>query len=389
MKRLALILVFLPLLHQHLQAQGFIDILILTTPGGAAVGKGKTGVADATGAFAGHLNPAALAFLSNNEIVYHRAAWVPDWSGDLNYNFLAGRYHIEGFGTIGGHITYFDWGTQTARAENNNNLGEFSSYMLAVAVSYSAQISALSSLGANTKIIRQTLGYLTDGSHISTSFAFDLGYYRQQLFFSQLDFGLSLSNLGPEDDFKSPAPAIMRLGFKWQVVETEKHRLALFYDMSKPLVANHPSIDYDGDRLIGGYDKNGAYDGYSVYGAEGQHEEAHVDPWYLGIITSWYDDWLLGGDIDINGNNIIDDEEVGNKEMGSFRAEYETISHYVGIEYWLFDHLALRYGYMDEKRLGTKGRTFGIGLKYGGFRADIAYDPSLTTPRHISVNYAF
>ena len=58
-------------------------------------------------------------------------------------------------------------------------------------------------------------------------------------------------------------------------------------------------MDWDGDGLIGGYDKNGKESlNNNDYNKNGKMEIAHKDPLYKAIFTSWVDDWLLGGDID-------------------------------------------------------------------------------------------
>ncbi|GIS35996.1 MAG: hypothetical protein Ct9H90mP7_0040 [Candidatus Neomarinimicrobiota bacterium] len=58
-------------------------------------------------------------------------------------------------------------------------------------------------------------------------------------------------------------------------------------------------MDWDGDGLIGGYDKNGKESlKNNDYNKNGKMEIAHKDPLYKAIFTSWVDDWLLGGDID-------------------------------------------------------------------------------------------
>lgn len=385
-------------------------IFLLIAPGAAAGGTGEANVAATNDAYASYWNPAALAFLPKREVVYQRSAWLPNLVDDIDYNFLGVRYNIEGFGTIGGHIIYLDLGAQERRDADNNYLGDFSSYMMAAALSFGAKLSPLSSFGLNVKIIHQALSSGGTGSEkgngISTDFGFDIGYYRRNFIGDRVDFGATISNLGPKISFidvgqADPAPTNLKIGVKINLVRSQFNSLALIYDANKLLVANHPSIDFDGNMVIGGFDKNGLYDGIGAYSEDGDYEEAHSDPWYIGIFTSWYDDWLLGGDVDINGNNVIDtvatandDIELGNVSRGTFGSELDTFIHNIGIEYNYSTYFAVRAGFIYDKLGKLSNPTFGVGIDYGGYGFDFNYISGaeghpLTNTMRFSLNMAF
>ena len=382
MRRPTILLATVFVLHGVALAQSTASaIFLLIEPGAVPAGRGGTGVADATDAFASYWNPAALAFLPRREVVYERSRWLPHLVDDIYYHFFGLRYNLAELRTFGGHIIYLDLGEQERRDENNQDLGTFHSYMAALTLSYATKMSPLSSIGFNAKIIHQNLSNIGAGGEggegSSTDFAFDIAYYRRQIGFNRLDLGLTVSNMGPaitfiNEDQADPLPTNMKLGIKWHMFESEINRVSLLYEMNKLLIASYPNIDYDGNGIIGGYDADGAMSPSGDYGAGGERETHHTDPWYLALFTSWVDDWLFGGDVDRNGNGIIDEEEVGNQSDGSFRDELATITHNVGLEYWYGGYFAIRLGYIYDKLGRISFWTFGIGVHYGRVGLDVS-----------------
>lgn len=404
MKRLTLILASSLLLCGIVKSQSTASaIFLLIAPGASAGGAGEAQVAAATDAYASYWNPAALAFLPKRELVYQRAGWLPNLMDDMVYNFIGFRYNLPGVGTFGSHIIYLDLGEQQGMDEQGNPTGEFGSSMAAYAVSFGTKMSPLSSVGFNAKIIHQNLSQFgaggEEGKGVSTDFAFDISYYRQQLFSSRLDLGLTVSNIGPkivfiDDEQGDPAPTNLKAGIKWRMVETEYNRVSLLYDMNKLLVASHPSIDHDGNGQIGGYDSDGNPSSGGEYSEDGEWEQAHNDPWYLALVTSWFDDWHFGGDIDRNGNGWIDSTEVGNQKEAKFSDELDTITHNVGFEYWYLSYFAIRVGFIYDKLGKIWNPTFGAGIHYGPYGFDFGYiygeeGHPLTNTMRFSLNMAF
>ena len=403
MKRLTLILTAAILTHGAVQPQSASAIFLLIAPGAAAGGRGETGVADGTDAYASYWNPATLAFLPRFEWVGQGSNWLPNLADDMKYIFTAVRYNVPEVGTFGGHVIYLDLGTQMRMGENGEELGEFSSNMAAVTASFGTKMSPLSAVGFNVKLIHQNLSAFgaggEEGSGVSTDFAFDFAYYRRQFIFSRLDLGLAVSNIGPkiafiDEEQADPAPTNMKLGIKWRIIEAKHNRLALLYDINKLLVASYPSIDYDGDRFIGGFDADGSPSSGGEYGENGKWEQAHTDPWYLALVTSWFDDWRFDGDVDRSGNGIIDSTEVGNRDEATIMDELDTITHNIGIEYWYSTYFALRVGFIYDK-LGKIGNpTFGAGIHYGPYGFDFGYiygdeGHPLTNTMRFSLNIGF
>ncbi len=404
MKRLTRILTAVLLLCGVVQAQSTASaIFLLIAPGAAAGGAGEAQVAAATDAYASYWNPAALAFLPRREVVYQRADWLKNLANDMVYNFLGFRYNVPGIGTFGGHVIYLDLGTQMRTGEQGEPLGEFNSSMAAATVSFGTKMSPLSSVGFNVKLIHQNLSAIgagaEEGKGVSTDFAFDIAYYRRQFLFSRLDLGLAISNIGPkiafiDDEQADPPPTNMKLGIKWRLIETRYNRLSLLYDMNKLLVASYPSIDYDGNHEIGGFDADGNRSSGGEYSKNGRWEQTHTDPWYLALFTSWFDDWRFGGDVDRSGDGIIDSTEVGNRNEATIMDELDTITHNIGIEYWYSTYFAIRAGFIYDKLGKIWNPTFGAGIHYGPYGFDFGYiygdeGHPLTNTMRFSLNIGF
>ena len=429
-------------------------IFLLISPGARAGGMGEAQIAVANDATASYWNPAGLAFLSGNELSGMHVKWLPGLADDMTYDFLAYNQSLNDFGSIGGHIIYLDAGKQTRTDSEGNIEGTFSTYFTSAALSYSALLTRTSSIGLNAKILYQHLADRATGTEQgnpwSTDFGFDFGYLKRDAFNGLLDFATVLINVGPKISFidenqADPMPTTLKFGFNLHAVQQQHNKLNIVYDVSKLVVASYAAMDWDGDGWVGGYDESGRggfvngvpteTKGYE-YNQDGQIETTHSDPIYLAIFTSWVDDWLLGGDRDMenydrriggwdeNGNNtfqenqIVDGDtitvtirnfgdvgygaynldgklEVGNKNDRSIMNEINTLVHNVGIEYWYNDMFAIRGGYYYDFTGAIASPTFGFGLRFSNFGFDFGYtsakkdtDPLANTMRY-SLSYKF
>jgi len=396
------------------------SIFLLIAPSARAGGMGEAHVGLADDAYASYWNPAGLGFLEGTELALMHVNWLPNLADDMAYDFFAMRKSIPNLGTVGGHLIYLNLGEQTRTDEVGSELGKFSSYMFAFNLSYSTKINEYSAFGINAKVSYQ---HLTDqgagaeeGKGSSTDFGFDLGYMKKEFIFPKLTLGTTITNIGPKVSFIDPAqadpqPTNFTLGLNYKVLNSEYNKLSIVWDINKLLVASYPDMDWDGDGFIGGYDENGnETTKNSFYNTDGKQETAHTDPLYLALFTSWVDDWLIGGDIDMasagnladgviggwvwednNGNNKIDTDEgemvesdggkyneYGQKEVGSgddrsIKNELNQIVHNVGLEYWYSNAFAIRLGYIYDYNGKLFNPTMGIGLRYGGYGFDFGY----------------
>ncbi len=401
-------------------------IFLLISPGARAGGLGEAQVAVTDDAYASYWNPAGLGFLKGQELsLMYVPEWLPGFNlDDMYYSFAAYRKHYPYLGTIGGHIIFLSLGEQTRTDEAANYLGSFSSYMAALTISYSALLSNKSSFGLNAKIFHQ---HLTDlgaggekGKGYSTDFGFDIGYMHKEFLSPRLDLGVTVTNIGPKVSFIDPAqadpqPTNFTLGFNYRLIDQQFNKLNLIYDVDKLLVGSYAAMDWDGDGVIGGWDEHGhETTNNPIYNKDGQQETAYSDPIYFGIFTSWVDDWLLGGDRDIDGDGIIggrnwtdeDQDNVmdigefaeetsldsipfsspeygiynedGEKEKGtgddrSINDELKKLIHHFGLEYWYSEYFALRAGYYYDQEGKINNPTFGVGLRFAGYGFDFGF----------------
>lgn len=417
------------LLAANLQAVGEAGaIFLLIVPGAGPASTGEAQVAKADDAYASYFNPAGLAFLPGREVALMHVNWLPNLADDLYYEFAAYRHHVENLGTFGGHFVFLNLGEQIRTDENGNELDPFRSNMWALTGSFGTQITPSSAIGVSAKIFHQNLISVgtagESGKGKSTDFAFDLGYLFKA---RKFNLGASITNIGPKISFidadqADPAPTNMRLGVKWEAYNDGFNRLDLLFDMNKLLVASYPSMDWDDDGLIGGWDEKGHETPAGEYNKDGKNEKAHTDPWFKALVTSWLDDWYFGGDLDISGPDgvadgkiggyrwddangdgnvtenidgdtingpncpeceIFEDDEgiynaFGDKETGtgndrSFSTEIKEMVYNFGLEYWYTDYFAIRGGYIYDEEGKIKVPTFGAGIRFENYGFDFGY----------------
>ncbi len=412
-------------------------VFLLIAPGAGPAATGEAQVAKADDAYASYYNPAGLAFLPGSELALMHVNWLPSLADDLYYEFLAYRQEFSGLGVLGGHIVFLDLGEQTRTDEHGNVLGTFRSNMWALTTSFGTLLNNRSSIGVSAKIFHQNLSDIPvvgeSGSGKSTDFAFDVGYLWKS---DRINFGTSIANIGPkisfiDDNQADPAPTNMRLGIKYNVFKNEFNRLEVLFDMSKMLVASYPSMDWDGDGIIGGYDDSGHLSPGKEFNRKGQQESPHSDSWIKALVTSWLDDWYLGGDLDkggwytdqqsdnfiggylwddLDGNGkvyeysfttsegdqyeyvsgpncpecevFVNDDgkynEYGIKEKGTgnerkFSTELQEMIYNFGAEYWYTDNFVLRAGYIYDYEGKIQVPTFGAGIHLGPYGFDFGY----------------
>ncbi|MEM6336787.1 MAG: PorV/PorQ family protein, partial [Bacteroidota bacterium] len=86
-------------------------------PDSRSAAMGNTSVALAEDANAVFWNPAGLAFQKGVEGSITHSQWLPAFKSDLFFDYLAAKYHVEGLGTFGAHVTFFNLGENEARDE--------------------------------------------------------------------------------------------------------------------------------------------------------------------------------------------------------------------------------------------------------------------------------
>ena len=401
-------------------------IFLLISPGAAAQGTGEANVARVDDAYASYYNPASLAFQKKRSIAGMHVNWLKSLVPDLYYEYLGFSMPYGDIGGFGGHLIFLSLGEQSQTNEVGEYLGSFSSYMYALDLAYGTLLTQNSAIGLGFKIYHQKLADSgvggEEGKPYSTDFAFDISYLLKNE--NKYSFGFNIANIGPpisfiDEDQADPAPTNMRLGMFANLFEDEFTRFNMMIDMQKLLVAKYPSMDWDGDGLIGGGPESDVFTNSS-----GQNEAGYADPWYKAWATAWLDDWYYGGDIDwsddqqiggyywVDGytdgapNGEIDEFEIiksnteaaeacgeacegeaaysqwkdntSYKELGSgdsrkFSDEFKEVILNTGFEFWYTESFVLRAGYIYDEEGDIKAPTFGAGLRFGGYGFDFGY----------------
>lgn len=312
-------------------------------PDSRGAGMGNTGVAIADNAAAMYWNPAGFAFQSGNQVSITHSKWLPNFDTDLFYDYLVGKYTVEGIGTIGGHLTYLNLGEQVHTDPTGEELGTFTSYELAGGLSYGYQVNKNLGLGTGLRFIYSKLvppGTEVGGqeAQAGTSVAIDLsGLYRTDRFQianrnARFRFGANLSNLGPGIQYsdraqKDPLPTLLRFGWSYSMDLDEEgyNRVTLATDITKIMARSDTAGNTDGpfEALVSSWDSYKRHDGQGI------------------VELSLLEQFMVG----------------------------------TGLEYWYNDLFAVRGGYYreDPKNGDRQYITLGAGLRYNIFGVDFSY----------------
>lgn len=315
-------------------------------PDSRGAGMGNTGVAIADNASAMFWNPAGLAFQTGNQLSITHTNWLPNFNADLFYDYLAGKMYVDGIGTIAGHITYFDLGSQEQTDSDGNSQGTFRSYEIATGLSYGFKINENFAIGTGARFIFSKLvpAGLRVGNQTAkngTSVGLDLSaMYRSNEFIlldrkSSVNAGINLSNLGPavqysDDAQRDPLPTILRVGWAYtvQLDQDGYNSLTIANDFSK-IMARRDTTTLESMGALEALVKSWSTHYYEPVRGEG----------YVGVPLS------------------------------------EQIMMGVGAEYWYDKKFALRSGYYYESPSNGDRQflTFGAGLRYNIFGVDFSY----------------
>lgn len=352
MKRILFSLLILAIIpFSHIQAQVGITAVpfLQIEPDSRSTGMGNTGVAIADNASAIFWNPAGLAFQNQNQISLTHANWLPSFNADLFYDYLVGTYHVDGIGTIGGHLTFLNLGEQTRTDETGLELGRFNSFELSGGLSYGFRLSDNFALGTGLRFIYSSLA---DGSvsgqdiNPGSSVGLDLSaLYKTDPFIvanrqASFNAGFNLSNIGPGIQYtdnaqKDPLPTVMRVGwaYKMNIDGNGINTLTLSNDISKIMARN--------ERV----------------GSDSENPEFETMGSFEAIFNSW-------GSFDrFNGTETVSVNLAQQLMWG------------VGLEYWYDELFALRTGYYYEhpENGNREFITLGAGLRYNIFGVDFSY----------------
>ncbi len=311
---------------------------LLFQPSARSAGMGEAYIAIADGANATYYNPAALADDTNRHMSTTMYKPVPSLANDIFTSFGAYTQPVEGVGNLGFSLIYTSLGTQHRTDSQGQDLGEFTSFGLAVAVSYGTFIVKNVSVGTTMKFIHEKLASqgagIEKGKGAGTSFAGDLGFMWKAS--DRFTLAWVLRNVGPnitfiDADQADPLPQNFTIGIAHTAFQRGNSTLLFAADIYKPL----------------------------------------ADRGFFSFATGWNDR---------NGSEEVKD-----------------IDYHTGIE-WKYNlseesAFALRTGYFYDQDGGRKSPTFGLGLKYNWASFDLSYfaerDSALTNVFRFTGGFSF
>ncbi|HRE09489.1 MAG TPA: type IX secretion system outer membrane channel protein PorV [Ignavibacteria bacterium] len=308
---------------------------LLIGPNSLNSGMGETGTGMINDASAMFWNPAGLGFQKGAQVSITHSPWLPGLGlSDLFYDFLAGKYYLKKLkGTLGVSITYLNIGKIIQTDEFGNEIGNYQAFDGALAVGYGTKVSRDLGVGVVTRFIYSKLAVDPVAGEQGTGTAYDLSFdlsmlwrpskTKMKFLNNKFGLGVNLSNIGPkvtyvDNDQADPLPTNLRLGFAYDIYQSEYNNLTLTADFAKLLVK--------------------------------RRENGESDPVYKGIFTSF------GGGLD----NVM-----------------KSIQSSVGAEYWYGNPklIGLRGGffYEDPDRGKRKFITLGASIRYSMYGFDFSY----------------
>lgn len=354
MNRISLLLCALVLLAAALPARAQIGgaavVFLMIEPDSRAAGMGNAGVALADNANATFWNPAGLGFQRGAAVGITHSNWLPEFNANLYYEYAVGKYHREGLGTFGAHLTFFNLGKHDCIDDIGNPCGQFRSYDLAAGVSYGKQVTDNLSLGTGVRFIYSNLatGVEVSGggeAKAGVSVGVDLGLlYRTNPIDlggvpTTISAGFNLANMGPTIQYienRDPIPTNLRFGWATTFEFDEFNSITLVNDYTKSLYRiRRDSLDGELVRT--------------------------VDPFYKAIFTAW-------APISVNLNPESQEDA---RELSAL----DQLVIGAGAEYWYNKLFALRAGYFYENPYNGNREfiTLGAGIRYNIVGVDFSY----------------
>ena len=326
------------------------------TPDARAAALGDAGVAQTPDANATFWNASKLAFIEDDGgASLSVSPWLGDLTDDMFIAYATGFKKLEKGQTIAASLQYMNNGEIDLRDNGGNPLGNFNSRELALAGTYSRQLSSKLALGLTLKWIYSNLAGNNVGTGISikpaNTAAGDISLYYNDGFKDETTgkeftygLGLNFSNFGGKINYGGDdsyfIPTMLRLGGRVTISGNGIHKFNILADASKYMVPTPPFMEsyIDGSgstrtRVVQGRDMRNLSLMKGVFGS--------------------FSDAPDGGS-----------EELAEIALGG------------GVEYWYHNIFAARVGYFgqSQKKMGHSNVTFGLGAKFKKkFNVDFAY----------------
>ncbi len=313
---------------------------LLITPDSRSGAMGEAGVAIADDIWATYWNPAGYAFQKGSAVALTHADWLPAFNlGDVWIAHGVYKQPVEELdGVASLAITYLNLGEFARTTIDPTVLETFKGFEFALSAGYATKLTENLGIGINARYIRSQLSPFgtaeEQGRGVANGFSFDVAMlYKPQsvpIPFTDVDLGhrlslgFNVSNIGPKifyiDEAQAdPLPMNLRLGFAFDILQSEYNNFTLTSDVNRLLVR--------------------------------KFDDGTSDQFYKAFVTTW------------TGKTF--DEQV------------RLFDSSIGLEYWYGSPrlIALRWGffYEDPRSGNRRYMTFGAGVRYDSYGFDFSY----------------
>jgi opacity protein-like surface antigen len=238
--------------------------------GSRALGMGSAFVAVADDQSAMYWNPAGIAGLQGNGIIFDHTQWI----AGLQYNYLGATISIGDYGVVGLNYTSSNISDMdVTTVDNPNGTGEtFGVTNAAFGISYGLKLTDKFSIGFNPKLVYTKIWKTT-----ATALAVDLGV-KYETPFKGVMLGMAITNFGEKMHLMGnstlvlydadpnttgnngripanlatdawPLPLNFKVGIAYKALEMESHTLTVAVDASHPS-DNFESVDVGGEYVF-------------------------------------------------------------------------------------------------------------------------------------------
>ncbi len=226
------------------------------------------------------------------ELAFMHVKWLPELADDLYYEFLSFVNDFEGWGTLGGNVTFISYGTFSRTAEDSPEVvGEFDSFDIAFTVSYGTSLTRKLKGGVSAKFIYSRLADLGAGEELgqgtSTGFAVDFGLLYKMT--DRLNWGLAITNIGPKMAYIDAAqaddlPRNFAFGFAYKLLRSDYYQFLVTSEINKILVGLDDGFSEELKQLIINSGVEFLYaDIFALRGGYIYDEEGNVKTLTLGV----------------------------------------------------------------------------------------------------------
>ncbi len=270
------------------------------------------------------------------EVTAMHVNWLKQLADDMYYEFLGYTQNVEGWGTVGGNITFLTFGELMRTGETGEDLGTFSAFDVALTLSFGTPLTSTLSGGISAKVIYSNLSQefgagKEKGEGTSTGLALDIGLLYE--IDPRLTVGMALTNLGPDIAYidveqADPLPRNLAIGLAWTMIKSEYNEITFTVEANKSLAERDKTILEESKEVTAN--------------PQGELKGLLMNPFTVGGWSKAFKGVIINS----------------------------------GMEYRYSSFFFLRGGYIHDEEGAIKTPTLGVGLSYSLFRFDFAYIPS-------------